>query len=656
MPLPAVAGGLVTIGMDLAGVTQGLATLKNKLAAFARNVAQKLKSVVMAPSKLADRLAEAAGRISVVLGGISAMFAMAGREAMRAADKFEKAMNRFWVAFRDQGAGMSVWGEQFAQAMNISRTAMAGMLAQVQSFLVPITISRDRAAALSQSMVALATDLASVTGESVEQALRAIQSGMMGAAAAVTQYGADVSDAAVHQYLLERGFRDGARGVDANVLAMARLNIMFRDTMGLQGHAAATTDRWGSSMRGLRAQLSNLWATLGRQLEPLLVPFIQKVTSVVRMVGDWVRSNPMLVDGLFKLGKAILIITTAAGTAVGAFAFLAAALSPLGVAVGYMIKLLEDLGYVNTGLAQIRTSLSGFLAPMKALLAGVWLKLKAMMKDVGATLIDSAGPFLQLLGDGLKAIWNWVRPLIPDIGKALLGSLLKVMGKMKVWTADLIDFIVKGMIKAGLALPRVMLQKLQDLLGGTRLGRWLGIDSAISAMQSAMSTWQRGAEAMVDWGPSNLLRDEGVGQQFLGMDLLNQVTANRTGFPDFMDMVRNLSGAWRRQAAGQNRAANQQIQNALDQLTGVLGAFTEHLPAPGAMGGNFPLGWGKPDDTKPVDSFGIWGHQSLANMMGFMSNDPQREQLRAQQQTNRLMQDLIDATRRNAPTPARYAQ
>lgn len=651
-----VADGSVRIGMNLAGVNRGLVTLRGKLTAFASMTGRTLSAVIMAPSNISARLSEAAAKIAFAMVGISTLFALVGKKAIQVASDFQESMNKFKVVFRDQADEMAEWAFQFADATNRSRSGIISMMATVQDFLVPMGLAREKASEMAKAVVSLTTDLSSFANLDTEEAFTKIISALAGETEAVRRLGIDISDLAVNQYLLNEGFERGSAGASFLVKTIARLNIMFKNSSDALGDAIRTAGDWANALRGLWSQVENLQLALGTHLIPLLEPYLAKMVKIVKAATEWVRQNPLFVTGLFKLSKGIAAVAAVAGVAAGGLAALAMAATPLGALAGYLGSVAVQLGIVDFGISELSESLGSFAVPLMDLGGAIFAKLKVALSKLGSYLLATLADVMGRATGWLGTIWTKVKGLIKDwevFGKSALqaviigGIALALRGFMAI-VSVLEQTMITISTEAEVAIAN-LLRKVP--VAGKLVPSEQSIRLAGALKGAFLSDITREGTNFV----AGFLEDIALDQARIAGGQIN-----RPGGADgITGILQNLSNELAASAAAMDPQANADLLAAIGQFQGIAADLIQGMPDPAAVMQKIPLDWGRGaggKDKGPKDTFGIWGFQSLGEMMGFQARDPQKEQVSEQKKSNALLKQILSVARAGGgQQAARYA-
>ena len=172
--------------------------------------------------------------------------------------------------------------EAFGNEVGRSTHELEGMAASIQDTFVPMGFARGAAADLSVQLTKLAVDVASFNNASDTETMAAFQSALVGNHETVRRFGVVITETTLKQELLRMGIkRTGAEVTNAEKV-QARLNLILNGTTDAHGDAARTSDSYANSLRGLKAELSEVGKEIGEKLLPLMTGLISMTRSAMR--------------------------------------------------------------------------------------------------------------------------------------------------------------------------------------------------------------------------------------------------------------------------------------------------------------------------------------------------------------------------------------
>lgn len=239
-----------------------------------------------------------AGMAAVGLAGAT-MAVVLGKQAITAASDLNEEVNKTQAVFGRSSGDILKWSKNSASAFGQSRRQALGAAGAIGSLLVPMGFAQKDAATMSKRMVTLAGDMASFSNTTPQEALEAIQSGLVGEQEPLRKYGISLNDNILKQKAMSMGLYSGKGNLDASAKAAAtyRLIIDRLNKSHTAGDFNRTRNSFANQIRVLSATWENMKAAVGAPLLALvnrsLKGVIGPLTHVSNVASD-VFSNKKL--------------------------------------------------------------------------------------------------------------------------------------------------------------------------------------------------------------------------------------------------------------------------------------------------------------------------------------------------------------------------
>lgn len=367
--------------------------------------------------------------------------------------------------------------------------------------------------------------------------------------------------------------------------------------------ARVMSDNWGGDWNQLKSAWQDVGQEVFEQLNDWLRETTQRITEIVRSVGNWMRENPRLTQ---TIGK-IVIVGTALMTVLGGISLaIAGFLGPLvlarfllaqvGIRFGLVSMLSRGLGsalmfvgkgaiglllgslkMLGIGLLAVAKFIGGVLLGIKALGAialavgkGIMVSLLGALKAVALFLVTNPiGWLILAIGAGALYIWrNWetlgprFAELWQGIQNAAAGAWASITAAVDDGTAGVLRLLLNwsplgllwdamvGMAeRLGIQVPEL----LQDV--GTYVvdGLILGIRDGFASLRTAITELANG---VIDWfkgilginSPSRVFREFGIN---IVEGIIQGIGAMAGALRDtVMNMAGNIAGWMRDSIAG----------------------------------------------------------------------------------------------------------
>jgi hypothetical protein len=262
-------------------------------------------------------------------------FVYGARAAVMAASDLNEQLTKTQEVFRSSSDVV----EKFARnSLGLSTTQALEAASTIGALLKPLGVVESESASISTRLTQLGVDLASFYNTSVQDALDAIQSALVGQVRPLRRYGAEVSAAREKEVALLQTGKERANELTRQERLYARLSIIFKDTRVAQGDFLRTSEGLANQLRIAQSSTTDIAAAIGEELEPA-------VLGVIKAYNDWASNG----DNVKELQKQIGQLTKDATKLLGYFA------DALGVAKKAVEPFVDELGGVAKTLEIIAT-------------------------------------------------------------------------------------------------------------------------------------------------------------------------------------------------------------------------------------------------------------------------------------------------------------
>ena len=258
---------------------------------------------------------------------VTAPLVAAGAAAIKFAGDAEATASKINVVFGEASEDITKWAETTGNATGTATQDLLSFAATMGDTLVPMGVAPDRAAEMSKAFGELGADIAAFNNESPSETFANLRRAMTGSAESVMQYGIDVRQSAVNQELLNMGLEGGTKSASRAQKAIARLNIITRESSDAQGAAADRANTFNGQMATLRSNVKDLAVEFGNVLLPV-------AKDIVEITNDLVEFFEDLDDTTKDVAVAFAILAGAIGPVLFTFGVLTTTVIPALIA-GY---------------------------------------------------------------------------------------------------------------------------------------------------------------------------------------------------------------------------------------------------------------------------------------------------------------------------------
>lgn len=266
--------------------------------------------------------------VTVPLAGM----AVAINKSVTDASNLAEAQAKVTAVFGKQATEVQKWSKTTAAAFGISSRKALESAGTYGNLFQAFGIGQKQAKDMSVRMVELAADMASFNNVPIDEALTALRSGLSGETEPLKRFGVALLDVRLKEQALAMGLIKTTSGVlPPAIKAQAAYALILKDTSLQQGDVARTASGLANQKKFLAAQVEDLSASFGAVFMPIMINLVGVLrNSVLPQMQKFIEA--------FKTISPNAIVT---GIKIGLFV---AALGPAMVAIGYMIKLVQNLG------------------------------------------------------------------------------------------------------------------------------------------------------------------------------------------------------------------------------------------------------------------------------------------------------------------------
>ena len=244
--------------------------------------------------KASGMVTSAFKKLGSVIAGAFAVKALInfGKASIDLASDLAEVQNVVDVVFGESAEQVNNFAKTALNAYGLSELSAKKYASTMGAMLKSMGLSGDAVLDMSQSITALAGDMASFYNLSGDDAFNKIRAGISGETEPLKQLGINMSVANMEAYALSQGITKAYQKMSQSEQALLRYNYLLSVTADAQGDFARTSDGWANQTRILSEQFNSLKATLGSAFIAVLAP-------VVKML-NWVVSKLQIAANYFK--------------------------------------------------------------------------------------------------------------------------------------------------------------------------------------------------------------------------------------------------------------------------------------------------------------------------------------------------------------------
>jgi hypothetical protein len=250
----------VAIRGDDSKLDSDLSAAKGKFSGFAAGIGTVLRGGLERVGQIGTELALNAAKASIDFV----------KGAVDEASNLNESISKVNTVFGDSADEINAWAKTASTAFGQSRQQALEATGTFGNLFSALGFGGDAAKDMSIGLVELASDLASFNNISVDEAIIKLRAGIVGETEPLRTLGVNLSAAAVEAYALKNGLAASKDAITESDKVTARYAIIMEQTALAQGDFARTSTGLANSQRILAAQWTDLKATVGTALLPVI--------------------------------------------------------------------------------------------------------------------------------------------------------------------------------------------------------------------------------------------------------------------------------------------------------------------------------------------------------------------------------------------------
>ena len=215
-----------------------------------------------------------------------------GKASINMASDLQEVQNVVDVVFGESANQINNFAKTAITQYGLSELSAKKYASTMGAMLKSMGLSQEATVDMSQSITALAGDMASFYNLDGDEAFNKIRAGISGETEPLKQLGINMSVANMEAYALSQGITKSYQKMTQSEQALLRYNYLLSTTADAQGDFARTSDGWANQTRILTEQFNSLKATLGTAFMAVLAP-------VVKML-NWIIAKLQIAANYFK--------------------------------------------------------------------------------------------------------------------------------------------------------------------------------------------------------------------------------------------------------------------------------------------------------------------------------------------------------------------
>lgn len=447
---------------------------EKKLANQISQTSDKLKVQTSTMEKLKtsmSKMSETTGNIGSKLSSVgstmttrvTAPIAAGFGIAIKQASDLNETIGKTDVIFKDNATQVKSWADNAIKSMGLSKQTALDITSTYGDMGEGMGLASDEAAKMGETLTQRAADLSSFKNISIDIAKNALAGVFTGEGESLKSMGIIMNQTTLQQYAFSQGIKKKVQDMNQSEQAHLRYNFVLDASKNAEGDFQKTSGGTANSFRILKETLSNLSATLGQQLLPIITPIVQKITEMVQHfnglgegaqkaiigIGAFLAVIGPVVSVVSSLVIAFKGITTAIGAIIEFLPAMSTAMEVLTGPVGWVVAgitaLTGAIVYLWNTNEGFRNAVVGAWNFIQTTFTAVWSYITNFIQGVIPPIWNALAPMFQTVWQGivtflnvawegfstafsaiievLKAVWTAIAPVLSAVFSTVVGVL-----------------------------------------------------------------------------------------------------------------------------------------------------------------------------------------------------------------------------------------
>lgn len=409
-------------------------------------------------------------KAAVAFTAVAAGAVAIGKSVVSAASDLQENLSKTQVVFGDAADSIIAFSKTTATAIGQSQNQALQAAGTFGVFGKAAGLTGSQLSSFSTDLVTLASDMASFSNTTPEEAIEALGAALRGESEPIRKYGVLLNDAALKAKAMELGIYDGNGTLTAQQKILAANAVIFEQTADAQGDFARTSDGLANQQRILAARFDDLKTRLGSALLPIGLKVANMFMTLIDKVGPLAeRLLPQLIDMFKDLWERIKPVATAVGDVLAAafekignwmrdntgtvkvfFAVLAggATIAAVAALAASIASLFNPVGLIIAGIAALAAGVYYAyqrFETFRAVVDGVVSFVQSLWQTFGSTILDHTKRVFDSIKTTIEGVIKVIKGVIDTFIGVLTGDWGRAWDGIKSIVSGALD-VVKGTV------------------------------------------------------------------------------------------------------------------------------------------------------------------------------------------------------------------
>lgn len=515
---------VVALGFDSSEYNAGLEAAAQRAEEFSNKIGNKLSSIGGNMQK--------AGL--VMSAGITAPLTLAATQAISSASSLEESMNKVNVVFEDSAAAVQTFATNAAADFGMTEQSALEAAGTFGNLFYSMGIGMDTNADMSTSLITLAADLASFNNMDPTEVLDKLRAGLTGETEPLKRLGVNLNATTIEAKAMQMGLISTSVDMEKVTLAQIKLEkataesqkaiklygadsmkakeaiakeaeamgkleeltagvaeditpaakaqaayaLILEQTTKAQGDFERTSDGTANQMRILKATTTEIAASFGKLLLPIITSLVPKIVLLLQKFENMSPAGKTIVLVILAIAAAIGPLLMVFGTLLGAIGSIATflmgpAIAAIGAFISAIAPILLIIAAIVAAVLLFKLAWDNNFLGIRDTLTALWENsLKPAFEAIGNWLgvaIPAAAQFLSnvwntVLLPAIVAVWGFVSTKLFPLFMAISNFLGAVFGLVIRVLAGIWQNILLPALTAAFNFLKIHLQPAFDIV------------------------------------------------------------------------------------------------------------------------------------------------------------------------------------------------
>jgi hypothetical protein len=312
--LPTIAQLTTTVSLDDRQFRQGMAAVNKGFDSVGKKAEAAVEGVEDTNKALKDLGKTAKQQLAVSLAGLAqSLYANltkplldATKAAVGWATDIQESVSKVDTLFGKSGREINAWSKTTATALGLTRREALAAAGDFGNLFRSMGFGQAASAGLSKDLIKLAADLASFNNTSVQDAIDALRSGLVGESEPLRRFGVNLNEAALKAEALRMGLiKTEKEGLSPATKAAATYAVVLRQTAIAQGDMERTGGSLSNQTKKLQAEFEDFKTELATQLLPVVKQAVEVARGLLLAFRDLPKPVQNLSVGLVGIAGVV---------------------------------------------------------------------------------------------------------------------------------------------------------------------------------------------------------------------------------------------------------------------------------------------------------------------------------------------------------------